>query len=70
MWHEETFQRQSSELEGIICDCVVTSQGNVYTCIVNSQVIFMTIYVERNGSGVELQTLGYENPGSNPVLRC
>ena len=26
--------------------------------------------VERNGSGVELQTLDYENPGSNPVLRC
>ncbi|KAK2193930.1 hypothetical protein NP493_4g00006 [Ridgeia piscesae] len=24
--------------------------------------------VERNGSGVELQTLDYENPGSNPVL--
>ena len=22
--------------------------------------------VERNGSGVELQTLEYENPGSNP----
>ena len=26
--------------------------------------------VERNGSGVELRTLDYENPGSNPVLRC
>ena len=25
---------------------------------------------ERNGSGVELRTLDYENPGSNPVLRC
>ena len=25
--------------------------------------------VERNGSGVELLTLDYENPGSNPVLR-
>ena len=24
----------------------------------------------RNGSGVELRTLDYENPGSNPVLRC
>ena len=26
--------------------------------------------VERSGSGVELRTLDYENPGSNPVLRC
>ena len=25
--------------------------------------------VERNGSGVELRTLDYEKPGSNPVLR-
>ena len=24
--------------------------------------------VERNSSGVELQTLDYENPGSNPVV--
>ena len=24
----------------------------------------------RNGSGVELWTLDYENPGSNPLLRC
>ena len=27
-------------------------------------------FVERNGSGVQLLTLDYENPGSNPVLRC
>ena len=26
--------------------------------------------VERNGSRVELRTIDYENPGSNPVLRC
>ena len=26
--------------------------------------------VERNGSGVELRTLDYENPASNPVLQC
>ena len=24
--------------------------------------------IERSGSGVELRTLDYENPGSNPVL--
>ncbi|KAK2183759.1 hypothetical protein NP493_296g00032 [Ridgeia piscesae] len=27
-------------------------------------------FVESNGSGVELRTLGYENPSSNPVMRC
>ena len=27
------------------------------------------VYVERHGSRVELQTLDYENPGSNPVLK-
>ena len=26
--------------------------------------------IERSGSGVERWTLDYENPGSNPVLRC
>ena len=26
--------------------------------------------VERNGSGVALRTLDYENPGSTPVLLC
>ena len=26
--------------------------------------------VEHNSSGVELRTLDFENPGSNPVLRC
>ena len=26
------------------------------------------MFVERNGSGVELRTLYYENPGSNPML--
>ena len=25
-----------------------------------------TLFVERSGSGVELRTLDYENPGSNP----
>ncbi|KAK2171203.1 hypothetical protein NP493_1089g00009 [Ridgeia piscesae] len=29
-----------------------------------------TSSVECNDSGIELQTLDYENPGSNPVLRC
>ena len=27
-------------------------------------------FVERSGSGVELRTLDYENPSSNPVLWC
>ena len=32
--------------------------------------VMRTFLVERNGSEVELQTLDYENPGSNPELRC
>ena len=28
------------------------------------------LLVEYSGSGVELRTLDYENPGSNPVLQC
>ena len=28
----------------------------------------LTYFVERNSSGVELRTLDYEKPGSNPVL--
>ena len=28
--------------------------------------VSQTICVERSGSGVELRTLDYENPGSNP----
>ena len=31
---------------------------------------FIGWLVERNGSGVELRTLEYENPGLNTVLRC
>ena len=30
----------------------------------------ITVHIERNGSGVELLTLDYENLGSNPVLQC
>ena len=33
-------------------------------------IIMHDTVVERSGSGVELRTLDYENPGSNPVLRC
>ena len=34
------------------------------------QVLIVSItWVERSGSGVELQTLDYEDPGSNPVLQ-
>ena len=33
--------------------------------------MYVYIYiVEHNDSRVELRTLNYENPGSNPVLRC
>ena len=35
-----------------------------------SDIYILFIYVEHNGSEVELSTLDYENLGSNPVLRC
>ena len=38
--------------------------GNSAKCV-----IYLTIYVERNGLWIELPSLEYENPGSNPVLR-
>ena len=31
---------------------------------------YIPYLVEHNGSGVELRTLDYKNPSSNPVLRC
>ena len=36
----------------------------IHWCIVPAQLVY--VHVERSGSGVELQTLDYENPGSNP----
>ena len=30
----------------------------------------LCVTVEHSGSGVALQTLDYENPGSNPMLWC
>ena len=49
--------------------CSVTFYNCFY--IIEITVILRTIhFIERNGSGVELRTLDYENPGSNPVLRC
>ena len=41
--------------------------------ILNQIYYYIIIYylsVERNDSGVELRTLNYKNPGSNPVLQC
>ena len=47
-------------------DVVYNNKYNLYFSQCNS----VTLFVERNGSGVELRILDYENPGSNPVLRC
>ena len=47
------------------CVCVTVS---VSPCV--SVALRHCHYVERHGSGVELRTLNYENPASNPVLRC
>ena len=38
------------------------------TCLVH--MLVHSMFVKCSGSGVELRTLDYENPGSNPVLRC
>ena len=48
--------------------------GQFQKCLVRAWLMFSvanfeawsSIYVERSGSGVELRTLDYENPGSNP----
>ena len=44
------------------------------TTSANHTLAFIRRYLKscpmHNGSGVELQTLNYENPGSNPVLQC
>ena len=44
----------------------------LYFFIIHSSrcLMYWVRFVEHNGSGVELRTLSYENPGSNPVLRC
>ena len=39
-------------------------------CSYCCQTTLADVAKERNGSGVELRTLDYENPGSNPVQRC
>ena len=59
-WTEETHAGQSrryGSLHAYHNDVILLTQ------------IFL-ITVERSGSGVELQTLDYENPDSNPVLWC
>ena len=38
----------------------------LYSVIKDSIAIIERKFVERSGSGVELRTLDYENPGSNP----
>ena len=38
--------------------------------LINNPNNYKAQFVERNGSAVELRTFDYENPGSNPVLRC
>ena len=43
-------------VEKLVLFCILKTQGRYF--------------VERHGSGVKLQTLDYENPGSNPVLQC
>ena len=44
--------------------------GHVNVNNVNNSRNKCYLNIERNGSGVELRTLDYENPGSNSVLWC
>ena len=47
-------------------------------CVIGKQVFKINMFAQReskllnlrSGSGIELRTPDYENPGSNPVLRC
>ena len=43
--------------------CVITSQV-IHFCMLDK--FYTCLLVKRNGSGVELRTLDYENLGSNP----
>ena len=51
---------------GVGCTLVSTVMLQEVTVKVSAYIVL----IEHNGSGVELRTLDYENPGSNPVLRC
>ena len=54
-----------------LCNCVFTERLNVFLRRlqgVANRDIFESP-TERNGSGVKLRTLDYENSGSNPVPR-
>ena len=42
------------------------AEKKVFVIMIIFSLIQQIIFVERNGSGVELRTLDYENPGSNP----
>ena len=45
---------------------IMSSPSSKYTSVV----MINSDNVECNGSGVELRTLDYDNPGLNPVPRC
>ena len=58
---------RANSVRALIATCLNASQ--------KSEVVFGLTHrpgssVESSGSGVELRTLDYENPGSNSVLRC
>ena len=53
----------------ILIECKYVVELGLYASIGNHLLYNLTI-VEHSGSWVELRILYYENPGSNPVLRC
>ena len=60
--------RLQCQMCSILIECTHVELG-LYASIGDSLSYNPTI-VECNGSRVERRTLDYENPGSNPVLRC
>ena len=51
-------------------NCLFSRHCVEFSDIVHRRLSGKPTHVGRIGSGVELRILDYENPGSNPVLRC
>ena len=60
----ESLTQQLTLHKVCVCLCLCQSVWEIYT----HPGLIHIIVVERNGSGVELRTLNYENPGSNSVV--
>ena len=66
--NRENEEWQTTRLRGSHCGLTVTFVLFLWCKLV--PVCYNYMYVEHNGSGVELRALNYENSGLNPVLQC